>query len=163
MLKNQNWSILLWSVFLVLFISFSFMHISQGINKKLKQNQSNIFSTSNEQTSQVFTNSFSWTLRNQEKLNFTFSKTNSWTITLIKWWPIYYKTFIWSVFNTWGIITTSKTIQTLSWVTLSTLWWYSKFEIKFNSADWIVFPYNYTKVTTNIWWTDMVKSIITIK
>jgi len=162
MLKNQKWTILLWSVFLVLFISFSFLYISQEINKKIKQNQRDVFLSSNAQTSQVFTNIFSWTLKKQEKLNFYFETPNSWSIILKNGAPIYYETFN----NSWIIqeknrITSTTSISNFSsWIILLSLGWLSKFEIKFNSTTWIIFPYNYKKTIKNIWGSEMVESVV---
>lgn len=161
MLKNRRWSILLWSVFLVIFISFSFLYISTQINKKIKLSQNeNIFSNSKEQTIKIFQNSFSGIIKKGEKINFSFTKTNSWNINLISWWPIYYEIFENLEIKENDIINTSKNIANFySWITLSTLWWLSKFEINFSSEEWIVFPYNYIKTTKNIWWNEMIKEV----
>jgi hypothetical protein len=43
--KNLKGSILIWSIFLVIFVSFSFLYISNQITKNIDRNKKRIFET----------------------------------------------------------------------------------------------------------------------
>lgn len=143
-----------------MFISFSFLYISTQIKNKINQKSSTFSEIDNYSKTDYFENTFSWVIKQDQKVDFTFTQTNTWTIKLISWAPIYYEVFSWTVFQTWWIINSSKSIQTFSWITLSTLWWFSKFEVTFSWTTWVVFPYNYEKIYKNIWWEKVLESVV---
>ncbi len=159
MRKNNNWSILLWSIFLLMFISFSFLYISTQIKQKIKSNNNNFFQNTSEEITRKFENSFTWTVKKGEKLYFSFDAYNTWTILLLDWWPVYCEIYSGSILSSSKVVTSFSTINTLSWVYLSTLWWFSKFNITFSWSTWINFPYNFLETTKNIWENIIVKEI----
>lgn len=182
---NSRGSILIWSIFLVIFISFSFLYISNQIGKEIERNNkkilesqvnsvldnfdfsSKILSLSDNETLEVnFFWNFSSILASNEEINLSFSSSNTWSITIMNWWPIYYKVFTWSiVYSSWLVIDNKYDIwiYTGTNLTLTNLWWLSKVNLEFDSINWIKYPYNYISVKKNIWWSDLIKQVFKIK
>ena len=72
--SSLKWSILIWSVFLSLIISISFVSISTKINKNIKNNSINIELNENIRDIKNIINSWSFIsqdLNNNESINFT--------------------------------------------------------------------------------------------
>lgn len=145
-----------------MFISFSFLYISTQIKNKINQKSSTFSENNNYSKTDYFENTFSWVIKQDQKVDFTFTQTNTWTIKLISWAPIYYEVFdyLW-VIKEKNIISSNRNISNFySWITLSTLWWFSKFEVTFSWTNWVVFPYNYEKIYKNIWWENVLESVV---
>lgn len=145
-----------------MFISFSFLYISTQIKNKINQKSSTFSEIDNYSKTDYFENTFSWIIKQDQKVDFTFTQTNTWTIKLISWAPIYYEVFddLW-VIKEKNIISSNRNISNFySWITLSTLWWFSKFEVTFSWTNWVVFPYNYEKIYKNIWWEKVLESVV---
>lgn len=145
-----------------MFISFSFLYISTQIKNKINQKSSTFSENDNYSKSNYFENTFSWVIKQDQKVDFTFIQANTWTIKLISWAPIYYEVFddLW-VIKEKNIISSNRNISNFySWITLSTLWWFSKFEVTFSWTTWVVFPYNYEKIYKNIWWENVLERVV---
>jgi len=184
MVINKTGSILIWSIFLVIFVTFSFLYISTGISKQIDANKIKIqdmnntilidnISTNNAESISLennekyifqFYNSFQWTLKKDETLEFIFSQTNTGSIEIKNGGPLYYK-----VWNTSGIFSQGLIVDSLMGVTLSgnllesktlslyNLWGFTEINIEFHTASGITFPYNYYKRIKNIGGIDIVK------
>lgn len=175
MIKNNRWSILIWSLFFVVFISFSFLYMSSDILRIIKNNdfikQQSLSYINRNKTltwtdieignwdvmNLVYLNSFTWTLAYSWTTNFSFLSTNTWSFLINSWWPIYYKTYTWStIYSSWYIFTWAT--LSLSWnLYLENFWWFTKYNINFSSSSWVTFPYNYYKIEKSIWWTNILK------
>lgn len=181
MKKNITGSILLWSIFLMIFISSAFIFVSvwikkqifsnkniqnliesySSLNNKVESKNENIWE--NENLEMSYFDSFTWWLKQNEELNFSFLSSNTWSINILSWWPLYYKVFSGSLVYSSGTILTNDNIA-LNWsLYLKNLWWFTKLKIDFSTSSWIVFPYNYYKITKNIWWIDVLKDIWEVK
>lgn len=182
MKKNNSWSILLWSVFLTLFITTSFLYITDSLNKniawikKLKE----IDESNND-----YTNFSSWTidLWDNKTLSLLYSKEKWFSWSLWVWdediflssgnWVLNLKIFSWAVniinfswntvYNSWIYFNNSDkffTFQTWS-IKMINLAWKTNYHLLSDSE--LIFPYNYKIITQNIWWKDFVINKIIIK
>lgn len=159
--KNNKWSILIWSMFLILFISFSFMFISSKIQKNiLKTNYDFIYDESiSEQY--LFSTDSSWFLKKWEDLIFEFDKENKVNIEVKWYWTVEYTIYSWSTITRRWLI--KEELNNLDvWKNLKITWLsgLSKIKITFNENDWIILPYNYKKIYKNIWGTVLLKEFI---
>lgn len=176
MIKNNSGSILIWSLFLVLFVATTFIYITTWVNLQIQDNdnisnsalsytsknykpstQENSYSSSEKFKIQYF-DSFVWSLKSSETLVFKFNNSNTWSFLINYWWPIYFETYSWStIFNSW-IINSSLSSLSLTWnLSLKNLWGFTNFTLSFSSWTWIIFPYNYYQITKTIWWKSLVK------
>lgn len=192
---NKKASILIWSIFLSLIVSLSFVFVSTKINQNILSNISleDFFSKSNIINdyvneglvwniwdNEIVKKEFSsFTLDNWKSLNLLFSwiEDFSWSINLIEWGPLYYEliSYSWadsskeySLSSSW--ILTDSTIKNFTWylnnsydkasLTLENLWWLATFRINtIKSYEW-AWNINKFKLTKNIWWKEVEKSII---
>lgn len=188
---NKTGSILIWSIFLVIFVTFSFLYISSWISKQLDKNKlsiqeinndtiiDNISSdnlqskalSSNESYTFDYFNSFHGTIKKEETIDFQFSKANTGSIEIKNGWPIYYKVMnaSSSVLSEW-ILTGTLFDLTLPWtpiniktLSLENLWWLAEISIEFDTASGISFPYNYYKRVKSIGGIDIVKEVWSVK
>lgn len=159
--KNNKWSILIWSMFLILFISFSFMFISSKIQKNiLKTNYDFIYDESISEQS-LFSIDSSWFLKKWEDLIFEFDKENKVNIEVKWYWTVEYTIYSWSTITRRWLI--KEELNNLDvWKNLKITWLsgLSKIKITFNENDWIILPYNYKKIYKNIWGTVLLKEFI---
>lgn len=137
---NKRASILIWSIFLSLIVSLSFVFVSTKINQNilsninledffLKDNIINDF-VNNDLVWSIWDNEIikkelnSFTLDNQKSLNLLFSWNIdfTWSIYLMEWWPLYYEiiSYSWadeskvsSLSSTW--ILTDYTTKIFTW------------------------------------------------
>lgn len=116
MIKNNNGSILIWSIFFMIFISFSFLYISTVIKKEIDLLSENIFIQEKEEL--YFEKNFTWILLNLEKKQIELS--NTWVIKLISWWPV--------LINTWTLLTNTWILSPWEYL-FSNLGWYSNYTI----------------------------------
>lgn len=115
MQKNNSGSILIWSIFFLIFISFSFLYISNNIKKEITLQKD----IKNENKIDLYFNkTFTWILLNLQKKQITIS--NTWIIKLISWWPI--------LIDTWTLLTNETTLSSWTYL-LSNLGWYSSYEV----------------------------------
>jgi hypothetical protein len=152
--KTRKASILIWSIFLSLIISITFISISTKINKNIRNNDDlkNQINTSNEIKNIINSGSISWinvnqTLENWEELVFEslsplqsslkkgqikyiqFPISSNITITLSHSWGLFYST-TWNITSSW-VINNLGNINAFSWVLeLSNLWWYMEFDLQ---------------------------------
>lgn len=188
---NKSGSILIWSIFLVIFVTFSFLYISTGISKQLDKNKLNIQEinndtiidnissdnlqmkalSSNESYTFDYFNSFHGTLKKEETIEFKFSQANTGSIEIKNGWPIYYQvlnstsTIIseWVLTGTLLDLTLPGTQINIKTLSLENLWGLAEVNIDFDTASWISFPYNYYKRVKNIGWIEIVKEIWSVK
>lgn len=170
---RKNASILIWAIFLSLMISISFISISTKINSSIKTNHkligehnlenyiknkiknkdySNELLWNNETIIFTQNKSYSWSLKDQEKLELNFTIESNITINIIKWWPI---------LANWWLIETNSWF-TVNWnLTLENLWWYTNFSIISNN-NLPVEEYMYI-IKKTIWNKEVVKTRWIIK
>lgn len=182
MKRNSDGSILIWSIFLVIFVSFSFLYISNQISIGIDKNKqkiswaqissildnfnfdSKILNLNNNENLEVkFFWNFSSMLWLNKSLEFSFSVPNIWSITIDNWWPVFYKVYTWSViYSSWLVIDNQYDIpiQANSKLLLENLWWLAKVDLDFDSNTWVTYPYNYLNIKKSIWWIDITKEIV---
>lgn len=185
MRKNLDWSILIWSIFLVISISFSFLYISNQISKNIDKNRqkisemqnSNILDNfsfdskskniENNETLEIkYFRNFSTNLAENKTLNIEFLTSNTWGITISNWWVVFYTVYSGStIYSSW-LITDSKydiILNQSSNLSIENLWWLAKINLDFDSNTGVVYPYNYLTIKKSIWGSDIIKSIVKIK
>lgn len=148
--KNKAWSILIWSIFLIWFLSFSFIYISIKIQNKISENINQSFSNSNSNTKKLFLIPNDIWLKSDETINFSFNSSNTWALEVIIWWPIEY--------NSWYLYEWQKKIfNNLNWnFYIKNLWWITKIKFNFESLSWVVFPYYIEKEKIDIWENELI-------
>ena len=188
---NKTGSILIWSIFLVIFVTFSFLYISSWISKQLDKNKLNIqeinndtiidnISSDNLQTQALssnesytfdYFNSFHGTLKRDETIDFKFSKANTGSIEIKNGGPVHYQllnntsTLLSEWILTGTLLDLSLTGSAINIKTLSleNLWGLAEITIEFDTASGISFPYNYYKRVKNIGGIEIVKEIWSVK
>ena len=138
-------------------IAILFLSISTKINKKLKDSSDFLNESKNyalitqkiknkDFTNEKITskmeiifeeeNSFSWTLKQKEKIEIVFNNTWSINIKILSWGPINFKFWVSPSYTNSWIITNLKTIKNSnSWtLILENIWWYTRFNINSNSS-----------------------------
>lgn len=185
MKRNWEGSILIWSIFLVIYISFSFLYISNWISKNLDKNKQKISSLqsnsmldnfnfdsksftllNNERWENKFFGSFESNLKKDETMIFSFLPWNTGSIIIQDGGPIFYKVYTGStMYSSWLIIDQTYDIpfHSNSDLSIENLWWLSKISLEFDSNIWITYPYNYLNIKKNIWWSEFIKKVIEIK
>ena len=165
MKKNHKWSILMWSVFLLLFISFSFIYISIQIKSKINEQYDLIDNISNlnfenswtwflvelsnsEYYKKLFQNSFNWILWPWESHEFNNYKSQIIKIKLINGylelsWNNNYSLINESFVSPWNM---DPWIYKITW-----LWWYNEYEIIFDNWNEVKYPYNLVNIYKKIW------------
>lgn len=174
-------SILIWSIFLSLIISISFLSISTKItknlqnstnlNKNLKENNKiqNILKSSQNNTESIWnTNIYiensklQKTLKNTEIYTILFPNQSEISLELKNNWIIFYNTW-WT--NTWILSWSNTVIETIinsgNSLTLENFSWYSKFELI--SKNKFVIPVKNYKIIKEIWNKEVIKSFWQIK
>jgi len=170
MQKNKNnASILIWSIFLSLILSITFIGISSKITKELKNNKNYLnqnnqnnfiknklkkrdysnenFPSNNENIIFMQNKNYSWSLKKEEKIQIKFVENSNISINIINWWPIVYST-IWTLTSSW--IINSNTQMTLSGsIILNNLWGYTIYNVISNKN--ILPPEIIYKVIKTIW------------
>lgn len=180
--KRLDWSILIWSILLVVFISFSFLYISSWIKSWIEINKKNIlnlqssnslenlglsvknYSFENNESLEVkyFLN-YNYTLRQKEIINLSFLSNNTWSLNINNGGPLFYKVYTWTtIYSSWFVdYSQSDIVLPASYsMSLENLWWLAGFSLDFNSNTWVVYPSNYLTINKNIWWTNLMKSIL---
>ncbi len=178
---NKKASILLWSIFLSLIISVSFISINSKINKNLKENSS---LTDNLKTDSFITNIIhSWSIGNTflEKYNIdsnkdlVFDKTNEALISLkkdeIHNFEIIENSSLTIEIISWGvlkfnneIISSSKTFNVFPWnLEILNIWWFTRFKLISDSDNNYLSQYRNYKVVNSIWNKKIIKEKWKIK
>lgn len=185
MKRNSDGSILIWSIFLVIYISFSFLYISNWISKNLDKNkqkisglQSNsivdnfnfdsktLILLNNERWENKFFGNFESNLKKDQIMIFSFLPWNTGSIIIEKGWPIFYKVYTGStIYSSWFIMDQTYDIpfHSNSYLSIENLWGLSKISLEFDSNIWIDYPYNYLNIKKNIWWTELMQEVVEIK
>ncbi len=148
MQKNIKWSILIWSVFLIWFLSFSFLYISLKIQNQIVK--SNTQETPNLTIKIIIPNEF--VLKKDDIINFKFKENNSWNLEVIYGWPIEY--------NSWYLLPAEdKFLNNLSWdFFIKNISWLTKIKFNLSTSSWVIFPYIIEKKYKNIWWASFLES-----
>ena len=178
--NDKNASILIWAIFLSIIISLWFISISTQINKTLRNNQDiqnqilntnelkNILQSDNPSSQElsdssylniINSNSYIWSLEENETKIFSFSWTSSENISinLENFGKIKYKYDIWTTnqeYNTlswWTVTFSSNLTQTdnNSLLSIENLWWFAKFRLE---SNWnFISPEQYYEVWKTIW------------
>lgn len=177
---TKNASILIWSIFLSIIISLWFISISTQINKTLKNNQNlqhkinqsnqlkNILNSNNPSSQELNngtylnisdSNSYLWSLEENEIKNFSFS----WTlldlveISINNWGPLKYKYDIWGMNQEYDILTSwsvsfswnLNNSDPLSTLSIENLWWYTLFQV--TSDQNFIAPELHYEIWEKIW------------
>lgn len=148
-------------MFLILFISFSFMFISSKIQKNiLKTNYDFIYDESISEQYLLSSDSI-WMLKKWEDLVFWFDNENKVNIESKWYWVIEYVVYSGSIISQkWLIKDGEENIVVSKNLKLIGLTWLSKIKISFLNNEWITLPYNYKKIYKNIWWSIVLKEFI---
>jgi len=177
MQKNKhNASILIWSIFLSLILSISFVSISSKINQNIRDNQKYISKNTNnyliqdkiknkDYTNETFTLSnekiifmqnkdYSWSLKKSENIKIKFEQITDISINIIEGWPISYITS-WTLTSSWLIISSSSLSLSGS-IILTNLAWYTVYNIISNNN--IIAPFTKYKIIKTIWNKDILKT-----
>ncbi len=180
---NIRASILIWSIFLSMIISVTFISISTKINKNIKENyslQSQIKNTNEVENiinswsiNWIYTNTIlkNWeqiifdnnniykSLKKWEKFSIKILKNNNLTISISEWSAIKYKDNTNS-----GIINSSLSFDTTIWnLEIINLWWYSKIKIDSDTENSFLLKYTNYKIIKKIWNKEVVKTKWEIK
>ena len=183
--KTKNASILIWSIFLSIIVSISFISISSKISKNLqKNNNSNENITNEVLKDKIINKDFeSIALDNWDKLIFEsnkdikkslkenqsykifFEQATNIDLYILNWWPIYYKYFddIGNLSSTW-IVKSYKNIDLsyVSWsLIINNLWWITDFYMSW-SQDFIAQEKSYL-IIKKIWNKEFIKTNWEIK
>ncbi len=148
-------------MFLILFVSFSFMFISSKIQKNiLKTNYDFIYDESISEQYLLSSDSI-WMLKKWEDLVFWFDNENKVNIESKWYWVIEYVIYSGSTISQkWLIKDGEENIVVSKNLKLIGLTWLSKIKISFLNNEWITLPYNYKKIYKNIWWSIVLKEFI---
>lgn len=173
-------SILIWSIFLSLIISVTFISISTKINKNIKNNyllQNNI-EYNNEIKNIINSWSITWIYTNKslsnweeiifknnniikslekwEDISIKIISDNSLTISILEWSPV--NTSSWLIINNDAFSLTSP-----SDFNIYNLWWYSKIKISSDIENSFLLQYTNYKIIKQIWNKTIIKSKWKIK
>lgn len=162
MKKNKKWSILIWSIFLVVFLSFSFIYISVKIQNQIQSNTQNALSSSQNNiiTQDLFEQNTDWVLKDTENLTFQFANTQSWIISIVYGWPIEYQISSWGVVSSEWYIFDKTSVVPIQWeLLLKNIWWLTKVKVNADSFSGVTFPYLYEKTKVTIWGKEFVSEI----
>lgn len=184
MKRKPTGSILIWSIFLVIYISFSFLYISNRISYNLDKNKQKILQMQGDNIGDNFTfdtqninllNNEIWeikyfrnfvsTLREKQTLNFTFTQANTGSINIQNGGPLFYKVFSGAtIYTSWFLLdgVFDISLASSSKLSLENLWWLSKVNLDFDSNTGVMYPYNYFTIKKNIWGSDLIKKIVEI-
>lgn len=176
--RELKWSVLIWSIFLSLIISLSFIYVSTKINQNIRLN--NFLDESLENTdfteplnSEYLLNEQKiYTIKNEENIIFSFSWTSTftWTLKIKSWGPIYYETiaYSWTLVNSliysWVISNTNSTVFTWfldstynkSILNIKSIWGLSTIIIDSN-LDYKNIWKSY-RIVKEIWWKSVEKT-----
>lgn len=172
---SKKASILIWSIFLSIIISTTFIWISIKINQNLNENnelQKEIQTKNNIKNIINKKEYINTTLDNWEKIIFDSKRDiNIWLkkdenilvkideniiINIINWWPVFYS--IWT--SSW-IVNNNSEINT-SWnINIKNLWWYTKLQLTSNKD--LVTKYQKYKIVKTIWNKEVIKTTWKIK
>lgn len=187
-------SILIWSIFLSLVVTLSFVLISAKVNQNIRLNNfMEEFIDIDNKINNLTNSGLEWDISDSETLNiiepiynikqndnlvfsFSWNTDFTWSIKLKNWWPLYFENYSyswsysdlinlystgliyeWNILNfTWNLNSTYDRVE----LSFKNLWWFSSFVFK-SSIDMIwTWIHDRFKVTRNIWWIDIEKTII---
>lgn len=151
--KANKWSVLIWSIFLVLFMSFSFLVSSRQVSDNIRKIWlfKDIISNDLVIPTDLFKTNFYWLIKNKESIELRFSNTitSTWRLFLESGWPLQYKTLVvnptnwnshlWStnwILNKWNYVDFELNLNWWfsNWILyLRNLWWLSKVIVQSNS------------------------------
>ena len=183
--KTKNASILIWSIFLSVIVSISFISISSKISKNLQKNNAYVDNVTNETLkNKIINNDFeSIVLENWDKLifesdkyikkslkesqtyNIIFEQATNIDLYVLNWWPLSYKYFdsdnnlslTWIVKNYKNINLNSTTWSLI----LNNLWWITDFYMSW-SQDFVAQEKKYM-IINKIWNKEFIKTSWEIK
>lgn len=157
--SNKKWSILIWSIFLSLIISLTFVFVSTKVNQSIRLNSYLEWFLNKNTTiknliklwwaGNLWDNEFLvstenlYTLKNEENLIFSFSGniSFSWSIKLKSWWPIYYEitSFSWSNNLEYSLVNSWIISQINSWTLFIWYLWndYDRSDLTVSNLWWL--------------------------
>lgn len=162
MKKNKKWSILIWSIFLVVFLSFSFIYISLKIQNQIQSNtNTSLFSwQDNIVTQDLVEQNTDWILKDTQNLTFQFKNTQSGIISIVYGWPIEYQISSWGVVSSEWYIFDKTSVIPIQWkLLLKNIGWITKVKVNADSFSGVTFPYSYEKSSITIWGKEFVSEI----
>lgn len=187
---NKKASILIWSIFLSLVVSLSFVFVSTKINQNIMLNMylEDFFSKDNKIVALINSNtewdiwnnetvkkdSSIFSLASRENMSFSFSWISdfTWSIRLKDWGPIYFEviSYSWSDLTTSSWILSDYTNMMFTWrlstdytkseLIIKNLWWISSFLLDVNKENTGTWNIKKYKVVKDIWWKYVEKSLI---
>lgn len=144
--KNKKWSILVWSIFLILFVSFSFVYISLKIQKNILKTNTDFVYNDKTSSQKLFNANSNWILKWNEELIFWINEENNLSITLVWLGLLEYEIYSWSViFWSWVIVQEISFPNISNNIKLKNLGWITRFNMDFTNFTWVTIPYNYIK------------------
>lgn len=163
MKRNKKWSILVWSIFLVIFLSFSFIYISTKIQNQIQKTpQSSLFSSQKDefQKEVIWTDGSIFLATNQEKKVF-FPETQSGIILVVSWGPVFYTISSGGILLENGyIFDKSSVIDLQKDIYVKNIWGPTQIKINTQSFSGVIFPEIYQKSTLKVGWQEIIHEII---
>lgn len=167
---KKNASILIWSILILTFISFSFIYISDIISKLISNSSSDFYESKkydflyntwdllDEKTEENYqllpVNFYTGVLRNGESITYS-DITTPVTFSVISWW------WNWQIYfsgtTSTGITNTGFTISDTWLLYIKNNTWFTNYTI--NSINGFIAPKNNYIITKEIWWKTFVKNI----
>lgn len=164
--KNNRGSILIWSVFLVLFISFAFLFIAWKIQNNIENISQTLYQWDSENTQfqnvametlpdgrmyqREFFDSFSGKLITQKPYDFSFSWSQNISVS-VSWGLVHYEVYSgWVKESGWQISGNFSQILSDRMLRFMALSGNPFFEIHFSSFSGVTFPYNSYKIYKEI-------------
>lgn len=158
MYKNNRWSLLIWSVFLLGFIITSFLYVSFMIQNHIKNSTNLIQEDTQEYKREVYMPWDDWVILPGGKEIFTASGSTQATIEILFWGPLEYT--ILSSGITKNISDTSAPILLSWWLLIENFWWLTRYRVIFSNIWAITLPRKYTKITEFIGNVEVTKEVI---
>lgn len=145
--KNKKWSILVWSIFLILFVSFSFVYISLKIQKNILKTNTDFVYNDKTSSQKLFNANSNWILKWNEELIFWIQTPTLSNVFIEDGWPIEFLAYSWSnITSSWIIYQDiNHDLEIFKNLKLKNLGWVTNLNINFTNSTWVTIPYNYIK------------------
>lgn len=149
--KNIKWSILIWSIFLITFVSFSFTYISLKIQAKITQNTDGIIVNTSLREENITKQLNNYILKNDEKITFLVENTNTWFLVPNTGGPFQYIVYSEaSITSSWYIKDNIVSVPIQTKLEIINLGWLSQMNVQFWSNTGVILPYEYKKIYQDV-------------
>ena len=158
MYKNNRWSLLIWSVFLLGFIITSFLYVSFMIQSHIKNSTNLVGDDIPEYTRNIYIPWDTWVILPEQKETFISSGMTQATVEVLFWWPLEYT--ILSSGKRGNVTWTSPILSFSWWLLIENFWWLTRYRVKFVNLWNITLPRNYKKITEFIGNVEVTKEVL---